>query len=753
MQEKASGMRAWLSDRIGRRPLFATAMVAMAGVLAAEGGLWVAVAVVLVAGLFGGWFGSWRRGLAWLLCAAIAAGVLTWRLERQRNFERLMSNAGAANLSVRLLEDSDGGERFWWAKARVLEGPHEGAKVLWQGRGEMRVAGSMLKAAGNFQALPEPRNPGEFDRAKWLRNQDVAAVFQASGMLDDASTPWHAAWGARIRHAFREGVTAGLDDDSREAMVIRAVVIGETPRDADSLVAAFRESGTLHVFSVSGLHVAMVGSIGWFVLGRLGVSRRSAVLVLLPLIFGYSWITGNSAPALRSAWMAAVFLGAFTFRRKPDLLNALGAVLLVGLLWDGRMLYQAGVQLSYGVVAAIAVGTSWFARSLRWLSAPELYLPLDQMSRARRWFLSLRQATAQSLAVSTAAAVGSAPLTLFHFGMATPVSLLAGLVLVPLVFVLLCISLLAMAISPIAGPVARGLNQVNALVARASIESAEFFAVIPGGHLELRKTMRPGLLVYDLEHGAGSACFYGKSGEAVLLDCGDRNGFRHTVMPSLRQLGMRPNAVVLTHPDGHHLGGGAAVWEAFPIREAVMPVKLSRSSSYRSWVANPLRMNMRLAGEVRSMDLPDGARLEVVHAPDPLAQNARADDRVAVYRLHWRGWKILFTSDAGTSTENQVLEAGADVTADVIVAGCHRNDLSLGDAFLHAVAPRAIVFSNPAFPPEEHRSDETVGYWKSRGIEVIDQCIVGGVTITIDDNGDLRLAGFLRDEPIVLRRR
>ncbi len=753
MQEKASGTCVWLSDRTGRRPLFAAALVTIASVLAVGGGFCISVVLVLAAGLLGVWFGSWRRGLAWFLCVVVAAGVLSWRLERQRNFESLMSNAGAANLSVRLLEDSDGGERFWWAKARVLDGPHEGAKVLWQSRGELRVAGSLLKAVGNFQALPEPRNPGEFDRAKWLRNQDVAAVFQVTGMLDDASTPWHAVLGARIRHAFREVVTAGLDEDSREAMVIRAVVIGETPRDADSLVAAFRESGTLHVFSVSGLHVAMVGSIGWFVLGRLGVSRRRAVLVLLPLIFGYSWITGNSAPALRSAWMAAVFLGAFTFRRKPDLLNALGAVLLVGLLWDGRMLYQPGVQLSYGVVAAIAVGTSWLARSLRWLSAPELYLPLDQMSRARRWFLSLRHATAQSLAVSTAAAVGSAPLTLFHFGMATPVSLLAGLVLVPLVFVLLCISLLALAISPIAGPVARGLNQVNALVARASIESAEFFAAIPGGHLELRKTMRPGLLVYDLERGAGAACFYGGSGEAVLLDCGDRNGFRHTVMPSLRTLGMRPNSVVLSHPDGHHLGGGVAVWEAFPIREALVPVTLSRSTGYRSWMANPSRINMRLAGEARSIGLPNGARLEVVHAPDPLAQNARADDRVAVYRLHWRGWKILFTSDAGHSTENQVLDAGADVSADVIVAGCHRNDLSLGDAFLHAVAPRAIVFSNPAFPLEEHRSAGTVDYWKSRGIEVIDQCAVGGVTITVEDNGDLRLAGFLRDEPFVLKRR
>jgi ComEC/Rec2-related protein len=753
MRMIVSSMRAWLDDRIGRRPLFAAAMVAMVSVIALEGGLWVLAAVILSAVLFGGWSGTWRRGLGWLLCAAIAAGVLVWRQERRQNFERLMSNVGGANLSVRLMEDSDGAERFWWAKARVIEGPHQGAKVLWQGRGEMHVAGSMLQAAGNFQALPDPRNPGEFDRAKWLRNQDVAAVFQASGMLDEASTPWHAAWGAWIRHAFREGVTAGLDEDSREAMVIRAVVMGETPRDADTLVAAFRESGTLHVFSVSGLHVAMVGSIGWFVLGRIGVTRRRAVLILLPLIFGYSWITGNSAPALRSAWMAAVFLGAFAFRRKPDLLNALGAVLLVGLMWDGRILYQVGVQLSYGVVAAIAVGTSWFTRCFRWMSSPELYLPLEQMSRARRWFLSLRQAVAQSLAVSTAAAVGSAPLTLFHFGMATPVSLLAGLVLVPLVFVLLCISLLALAVSPIAGPVARGLNQVNALVARASMESAEFFAAIPGGHLELRKTMRPGLLVYALERGAGSACFYGGTGEAVLVDCGDRNGFRHTVMPSLRTLGMRPNAVVMTHPDGHHLGGGAAVWEAFAIREAVMPVTLSRSTGYRSWMANASAMNMRLAREVGSMDLPDGARLEVVHSPDPLAQHARADDRVALYRLHWRGWKILFTSDAGTSTENQVLEAGADVSADVIVAGCHRSDLSLGDAFLHAVAPRAIVFSNPAFPPEEHRSEETVGYWKSRGIEVIDQCVVGGVTITVDDHGDLRLAGFLQDEPIMLKRR
>ena len=255
------------------------------------------------------------------------------------------------------------------------------------------------------------------------------------------------------------------------------------------------------------------------------------------------------------------------------------------------------------------------------------------------------------------------------------------------------------------------------------------------------------------DRGAGGACFYGETGDAVLIDCADRNGFRHTMMPSMRRLGMRPNAVVLTHPDGHHLGGGMAVWEAFALREAVVPVKLSRSPAYRSWMANAAGMNIRLAGEVGSMNLPDGARMEVVHSPDPLEQMVRADDRVAVYRLHWRGWKIVFTSDAGISTENEMLEAGANVPADVIVAGCHRNDLSLGDAFLQAVDPRVIVFSNPDFPPEERRSDKTVDYWKSRGIQVIDQSAAGGLTINVDDNGDLRLIGYLQEEALVLKPR
>ena len=396
MRKTASGMREWWKLGCGRHPLFFTAVVAAACVALADVHPALGLLAACLSGAAGGYSAGWRHGVAWLYCGWVAVGSFTWRDASRRAAERELLASPGGWMRARVLKDAQGGGRYWSAPACLLEGARTGANVLWEGRGDAPVAGAVVTARGNFGPLPEPRNPGEFDRAAWLRRQGVAAVFRAQ-WDDTLETGRLAMLGARIRHGFRERVTTGLLEDSQEANVIRAVVIGETPPDADALIAAFRNSGTLHVFSVSGLHVAMVGSIGWLLLSWAGVPRRRAVLVLLPLVFGYSWITGNSAPAVRSAWMAAVFLGAFVFRRQPDLLNALGAVLLGAMLWDGRLLFQPGVQLSYGVVAAIAVGSAWTARAFTWMTRPELYLPEEMTSQWQAFWLKRRRGVSMAM--------------------------------------------------------------------------------------------------------------------------------------------------------------------------------------------------------------------------------------------------------------------------------------------------------------------------------------------------------------------
>jgi len=755
MEKHLSMTGAWLRDFSGRHPMFAAAVVAAACVLAADAHLWWGFLAAAVFALTATACGAWARGLAWLVCGGIAVGVFAWRDGSRARAEAEFALAQGTWLEARLLEDGRGRGRYWAAPARVLDGERRGAIVWWTGAGEAPVAGAVLRAKGHFRPMPEPRNPGEFDRAKWLRRQGVATVFRATRAGSEVETSAQAALGARLRHGFRERVTAGLADDSLEAHVIRAVVIGEKPPDADHLIAAFRHSGTLHVFTVSGLHVAMVGGIGWLLLGWAGVPRRQAVALLIPLVFGYAWITGHSAPAVRSAWMAAVFLGAFVFRRKPDLLNALGAVLLAAMLWDGRLLFLPGVQLSYGVVAAIAVGTSWAAKSFSWMARPELYMPLKEMSRSEKFLLGLRQKIAGSLAVSLAAGVGSAPLTAFHFGLFTPVSVIASVVLVPLVFVLLSTALFSAVLFSVAPPLARGINHLNGWVANACVFSARGFSAIPGSHFMLGGEKQPMLLVYDLEYGAGAACFTDGAGAAVLIDCGGRQSFDFVVATSLQRLRIVPDSVVLSHPDGGHLGGGPPVWETFPIRQALLPVKRSRSPSFRAWIEQAPQNGVRIhhADSTRSLALPDGATLEILHAPDPHAYNALADDRVAVFRLHWHGWKILLTSDAGMGTELRMLDALTDVSADLIIAGRHRSDLTLCDRFLDAVNPLAIIASNKSYPEGEAVPPAAIAYWKSRGIHVIDQAASGAVTLRVDDAGSLRIEGFLSPQPVVLQPR
>lgn len=736
---------AWLTRlrRVGRRhPLLCCALACVAAIIAARHGAGWAAGVIACLGYLSGWLWGKHAALLGVGCAVVAALGFSLRSRHLQRAEQSLPGQHGYVQAV-LLEDAGTNGRYWTAAARMREG---GVCVWWKGGGEPPVAGSTVAASGRWEAVPPPRNEGEFDRAAWFRRRGIAAVFVAeSGQQVDVGTL--ARGSAWWRHGFREAVTSGLTPDSRAARTIRAVVIGEHPENDDALVAAFRDSGSLHVFSVSGLHVMMMAGMAWWLLRRLRLSRRAAVLVLIPFMFGYAWITGNSAPAVRAAWMGAIFLGAFAFRRQPNMLNALGGVLLAAVLWDARLLLQPGVQLSYGVVAVIGIGSAWLAERGAGFAKPDDYLPESLLTDWQRRWLNARRWLVRATATSIAAFVGSTPLTLWHFGLVTPVSIPANLFLAPSVGSLLALSLVSAGIRPLAPGGSDRLNQANAWVAEAAFLTAEFFAGVPAGHANVRHESGSALRVFALDHGANAACFSTKRG-AVLIDVGDRFGFRRTVFPALRHFGIEPDSAAFTHADGMHVGNAGDVLAAWPIRQVLLPVESSRSANYRSWQAAAVEKVSAVPGQ--RLALGDGRELEVLLAPPPDSARAAADDRVAIFRLHWDGWKILFLSDAGLATVRQLL--GRDCAADVVVCGSHMSGRGWwDDDVFAAIAPRAIIASHADFPANERLAPEVVSAWRARGIAVFHQGECGGVTVTAEPAG-LRLQGFLESGNVLLER-
>jgi ComEC/Rec2-related protein len=748
-------MRGPLRRSVERHPLLWVAVAAAAAVVAVDGGHpggWVALA--LAVGI-PGFVGLRAIPLAALLLALVAAVLHGQRLLPQDAARRWIEAAGAssATLTARVLSVPQATGGGWSALVEVRTGGPAG-KVWWRGAGPPAAQGETIAADGLFRPFPEPRNPGEFEVGKWLHRKGAWGVFEAQGLARPVAPP--PAWslfGQRARTWFREAVTAGLDPAGREAAVIRAMVLGENPDD-DALIESYRASGTLHVFSVSGMHVAMVGAIGWLVLKLLGVPRRPAVGLILVGMFAYAWITGMKPPAARSVTMAAVLLGGFLFRRRPDLLNALGLALLVALLLDGHLIFLAGVQLSFGVVLAIGLGTGRASRCFGWIDRKEPYLPLPLYGWWRTRWLKFREGTATALGASTAASIGSIPLTVWHFGFFSPVSILASPLIGLPVFVLMALALFAAALSPLPDASER-VNRLNGRVAGFCTAIASTAAAVPGGSFQIPRD-RPGedfLIVYDPGHGGAAACLH--DGRAsVLFDTAHRPGFRRIVLTSLRHLALRPDSLVLSHPDGGHLGGAVEALDALPVRQILLPVERARSQSFRALVdaaaSRGIATSRGLTG--RAYPVSPDAWFEVIHEPDPLDFHAVADERVMITRLHWRGWRILFLGDAGLRTERAMLESGRELGAEVIVAGRHRQDASLGDAFLAAVRPRAIVAGHADFPPEERVPAAWQAATEEAGIRVFHQGRAGGVTLVVGDDGSLAIRGFLDGKELLLRK-
>jgi len=734
-----------------KRPLFvlAAGLVVIAAVESRWPGFsWIAgLALAALAGVSGGW----RAALSACLLVILLIAGIRWQDGIQAADEARFAKLGIRAVEARLTEDAGGGPEIWSAVARLHGADFEGKRVNWIGTGEPPPAGTVLRASGVFGALESGRNPGTIDRSERLRNLGVVATFRASEMRTEQWIGPVPAKAAAFKKGFREGIVAGLDEEGIEAKTIRAVVLGERARDSLELVESFRNSGTLHVFTVSGLHVAMLGTIVWFILKWTGVPRRWAIPAIIAAMFGYVWLTGNGPAAIRAAWMGTVFLGAFALRRRADLLNTLGAVLVIAMLWDPRVIRMPGVQLSYGVVAAIGLLTVFTRKCFEWIAVEEDFLPVSETSWWQRKWLGFRRAVADSLAVSTAASIGSTPLTVFHFGLLTPISVVGTVVLVPLVYVLLSAALLSAFVNPIWKDASIFLNQSNAVVARSCVDAAGFFASLPGASSSVRLPTKDTLIIYDLQYGASAAGFAPAGGNAALIDSGGNYSMKSEVGPSLRRLGISPDSILFTHSDAGHVAGRELMEEMFPIRQVAMgmePLTKSVSGDWKEVSGKDVRIVKLAKGD--RLDLGAGAFAEVLLSPFDGTVGAVADDRCLVLMMHWKEWKILWLSDAGRLSEAAMLSSGTDLKANVIVAGLHETDFSLTPEFLEAVNPKIIVTGRPAGCEMDSVREIQREKWRKKGILVLDQNQTGGLTVNADDG--LVFSGYVDGSKTVLGR-
>ena len=182
-----------------------------------------------------------------------------------------------------------------------------------------------------------------FDYRAYLRLLGIHYQLRADGpqdwrVLGSRSPPA----GTRFNTWAKQTLAQGLPDDDA-LRLLWAMTLGWKTALNGEVSEPFMRSGTLHVFAISGLHVAMIAAIFAGVLRCCQVPRRICGIIVIVVIWFYTYATGWQASAVRSAVMASLFMGSWVLIRPPDVYNSLAAAALLILLWDPAAAFPSGL--------------------------------------------------------------------------------------------------------------------------------------------------------------------------------------------------------------------------------------------------------------------------------------------------------------------------------------------------------------------------------------------------------------------------
>jgi competence protein ComEC len=188
---------------------------------------------------------------------------------------------------------------------------------------------------------------------------------------------------------------------------------------------AFSRTGTVHVLSTSGLHLAVVAGSIAFLLANLPVPRPTAGLITIVLVWLFALTAGAGPAVTRSALMLTIVLLAPLARRHPDPTGGLIVAGWVILIASPLALYDAGTQFSFATVATLL---AWFPVAERALFPWEPAMP---------WSTRLLRGALLAVAIGVIAQAGSWPLAAYHFNLFSIIAPLANPLIVLLANALL----------------------------------------------------------------------------------------------------------------------------------------------------------------------------------------------------------------------------------------------------------------------------------------------------------------------------
>ena len=513
-----------------------------------------------------------------------------------------------------------------------------------------------------------------------------------------------------------------------EQDLMLALLMGEQSRLSPQRWQLFSDTGTNHLFVISGLHIGLVAMVsfvlGWRLLAVIAgpllpwPSQQLAALLAMLVSAAYAMMAGFGLPTQRALVMVLVFLSAYLSKRRLSLSLRYCLALTLVLLLDPLATTSAGFWLSFMAVAVLI------------LFADSNPLPAQAPDASRRILSILGQSWRAQWVVFG----GLLLPMLYWMGQVSLIAPLVNLVAIPVVGVLLVpLLLLGLLIGFIADDMSHHILQLCSWLLESLLSllmtAAEYgnglhyapsfpgllaclfvllaigLSLLPRGTVcrylavplclplmlpPMDKPAEGELWVDVFDVGQGLSVLLRTREHSLLYDTGAGNpqgwsAAQAIVIPALRRLGVnRLDSLLLSHGDNDHAGGMDVILDAYPAAQLLANTESSRCRAGQRWHW-------------------DGVRFEILH---PVQIGATANNNSCVLRVQAGG---QVGSQVGKKVESQAVLLPGDIEADVewqlathahtvlasdlLLAPHHGSATSSSYPFIKRVNPQQVVFS------------------------------------------------------------
>ncbi|ENM3813260.1 DNA internalization-related competence protein ComEC/Rec2 [Vibrio cholerae] len=564
---------------------------------------------------------------------------------------------------------------------------------------------------------------------------DAEAHYMAQSVIArvsvKANTPYTISPQEDVRSSLQQKLVT-LTQNSPFQGIILALTFGERNGIDEQEWRALRNSGLIHLVAISGLHIGIAFSVGYFL--GLGMMRLHAKLLWSPFVCGallavfYAWLAGFTLPTQRALIMCLLNVALVMLAFPLSALKRILLTLVAVLVWSPLTSLSNSFWMSFLAVAIV------------------LY-QLASQSQRQVWWKAL-------LWVQVFLVCLMAPVTAYFFGGLSVTAVLYNLVFIPwfsLVIVpALFLGLLLMAVWPGVAtaywpwvdwtflPLDWALqfadvgwwvvpSKVQGVVA-ASVAILLLYRFMSLKACSLLLSMiglwwwfpsiTPLWRMDVLDVGHGLAIVIEQDERAIVYDTGSSwpggSYVQSVIEPMLQQRGLRQvDGVILSHLDNDHAGdwqGLAERWQPDWIRASQLGTEFMPCIRGESWQWQSLHFTVLWPPQA------------VIRAYNPHSCVIRMTDTQSNY-------SVLLSGDVTAMGEWLLARDGVQLQSDVMIVPHHGSKTSSTAEFIAQVNPKLAIASVAKDNRWNLPNPQVVARYQAQQVEWLDTGQAGQISL------------------------